>query len=315
MAISKVCGEFTTLWKFFPDELKESEYDFSPVIFKKYCPGEKCNNDIDKINAGCLWLFNSFFNKYGSSAINNTYKDDTVCIMIWLGYILNLKSHDGIITLNNFYSQHIQNNTKYTEHNFTDQTHKNYKGIIDAIKEYMDINISHISRFYKLLKVLCNMNSAYTSSNSNNFSEYVKKFADEYEKLLNDNENNDDSSYNKVLIVLSRYYNNFGNGRAFNGKISLPSLPTEKKKKKVIVENSKEPKAHDLPDGTDQSDIETRIQSDDTTLSESSLVNKLVIVLSILAIIPIFLGISYKYSLFGFRKRSQKQHLRKKLKK
>ncbi|EAA22967.1 putative bir1 protein [Plasmodium yoelii yoelii] len=296
MSISKVCGEFTTLWKFFPDELNESkEYNFNSRSFNNYCPKPgNCNNDIDKINAGCLWLFNAFFNKYGTSAINNTYKDDTVCIMIWLGYILNLKSHDGINTLNNFYSQHIQNNTKYTEDIFIGQAHKNYKGIIDAIKEYMDINISHMSRFYNLLKVLCNMNSAYTSSNSNDFSEYVKKFAEEYENLLNDNDNIDGSPYSKVLLVLSRYYNNLVNGRPFNDKISLPSLPTEKKKIEVIVEKSKETKAHDLSDGTDQSDIETRIQSDDTTLSESSLVNKLVIVLSILAVIPIFLGISYK---------------------
>ncbi|CXH20923.1 Plasmodium variant antigen protein Cir/Yir/Bir, putative [Plasmodium berghei] len=38
----------------------------------------------------------------------------------------------------------------------------------------------------------------------------------------------------------------------------------------------------------------------------SALVNKLIIVLSILVAIPICLGISYKYSLFGFRKKCKK---------
>ncbi|EAA19624.1 putative yir1 protein, partial [Plasmodium yoelii yoelii] len=48
--------------------------------------------------------------------------------------------------------------------------------------------------------------------------------------------------------------------------------------------------------------------------SSSSIVSKLIPVVSIFAAISIFLGISYKYSLFGFRKRVQK-HLRKILKK
>ncbi|CDS44070.1 YIR protein [Plasmodium yoelii] len=50
------------------------------------------------------------------------------------------------------------------------------------------------------------------------------------------------------------------------------------------------------------------------TSSVSSIASKLFIVLSIFGAIAIFLGVSYKYSLFGFRKRFQKQKLREKLK-
>ncbi|EAA19850.1 putative bir1 protein [Plasmodium yoelii yoelii] len=286
-------------------------------MLKNYCPKSgNCNNDIDKINAGFLWLFNAFFGKHGSSVINNTYKDDTVCIMIWLSYMLNLKSHDGINTLKSFYSQHIQNNEKYTKIEVNDETYDNYKKIIDEIKEYMDINISHMSRFYKLLKLLCNMNTAYTRNSSSKCSEHAKKFADEYEKLFNDNDNIEGSSYNKVLRVLSRYYNNFEKGRSYNNiSLYLPSLSTEKTSRKVIVAGSNETKIDDSSIGIYQSNLVTTPLSFNTILSDSSILNKLIRVLSILVAIPIFWGISYKYSLFGFRKRSQKQNLREKLKK
>ncbi|CDU16194.1 PIR protein [Plasmodium yoelii] len=50
------------------------------------------------------------------------------------------------------------------------------------------------------------------------------------------------------------------------------------------------------------------------TSSFSSIASKLFIVLSIFGAIGIFLGISYKYSLFGFRKRFKKQQIREKIK-
>ncbi|CDU15981.1 PIR protein [Plasmodium yoelii] len=317
MAVSKMCGEFTTLWKLFPDGLKDSgEYHFTNSLFKNYCPDGNCNNDIDKINAGCLRLFNDLFGKSGFSIDSNALKNDAVCIMIWLGYILSLKSHPGINTLNDFYSSHIQNNTKYTEHKIDDQKYNNYKNIIDEIKEYMDINISHMAKFYELLKLLCSMNTAYTNKNSNQASEQAKKFADEYTELFNDNDNIDGSSYSKVLDVLSKYYNNFENGRTIKYiTINLTSLPTQKTPQKGNPEGPEVTKITEPSSETDKLDTETIIQGYDTTLSDSSLVNKLVIVLPILAAIPICLGIAYKYSLFGFRKRSKKQHLREKLKK
>ncbi|SCL83748.1 Plasmodium variant antigen protein Cir/Yir/Bir, putative, partial [Plasmodium berghei] len=48
--------------------------------------------------------------------------------------------------------------------------------------------------------------------------------------------------------------------------------------------------------------------------SNSSIGNKLLTVLSIFGVTTFFLGISYKYLLFGRRKRAQKQYLREKIK-
>ncbi|ETB61153.1 hypothetical protein YYC_02079 [Plasmodium yoelii 17X] len=318
MSITNVCQKFDYFRKVFRDGLDDSnQYHFTNSLFKKYCLNEKCNNDLDKINAGCLYLFYEFFGKYGSSFDPRFYKDEAVSIMIWLGYILNLKSHEGINTLNDFYSMYIENNPKYAEDNIIDQIHKNYKGIIDAIKEYMDINISYMSKFYELLKLLCEMNNAYSTDKSTELLQYANIFVEEYGKLFNDVDNNiDNSTYSKVLLVLFKYYNNFEKGRNFSGtEIKFPILPKEKTVKKVGVEGSNATQTVGSSSGPDKSNIETATPISNTTLSESSLVNKLVIVLPILAAIPIFLVIAYKYSLFGFRKRSQKQQLREKLKK
>ncbi|SCL81644.1 Plasmodium variant antigen protein Cir/Yir/Bir, putative, partial [Plasmodium berghei] len=60
--------------------------------------------------------------------------------------------------------------------------------------------------------------------------------------------------------------------------------------------------------------IKTSSQTSEVTSSSSSIGNKLFTVLSIFGAIAFFLGISYKYSLFGRRKRAQKQYLREKIK-
>ncbi|ETB56502.1 hypothetical protein YYC_05541 [Plasmodium yoelii 17X] len=313
----RLCKNFDTLWRIFPDELNVSgNYNFPNGLFKKYCSSEKCEGDVNIVNAGCLWLFNEFFGKSGTTSYHDVYKDVAVCIMIWLSYRLNQKTENGIKTLNDFYSDHIENNKEYTKDKLNDPKYNSYKKIIDEIKEYMNIDIIHISKFYKLLKLLCDMNTSYKNNNSSKISEDGKKFVDEYQKLFDDDNNNDDNSYNKVLLVLSNWYNNFGKGTDFNNtSINLTPLPTKKTPKKVEVEISNGIKIDESSSETGNQDITTITLSHNTALSDSSLVNKLIIALSIFAAISIFLGIGYKYSLFGFRKRSQKEHLREKLKK
>ncbi|CDU16190.1 PIR protein [Plasmodium yoelii] len=311
-----LCGEFESIWKFFSDELNDSGgYNFNSGMLKKYCPSNNCDTNIKKINAGCLWLFNAFFGRSGTSNYEDRYKAVVVCIMIWLSYKLTLNPSDNITTLKDFYSNHIENNEEYTKHKFNDEKHTSYKEIIDEIQDYMDINISHMYKFYELLKLLCNMNTANTKQNSSDFLQCANKFIDKYKELLNDDNNNDNNSYNKVLSVFSEYYNNFGSNTPFNNTAkNRPSLPTEKTDKKEAV-NSKVTEITVSSSGTDKSNHVTETPSSNITLSGSSLVNKLIPVLSILFAIAIFWGIAYKYSLFGIRKRGKKQHLREKLKK
>ncbi|CDR19176.1 YIR protein, partial [Plasmodium yoelii] len=295
MSINNVCEEFDTFWKFFRDGLKEYKYDFNNGTFKKYCPSNSCVADTDILNAGCLWLFNQFFGKAGISLYHNTYKDATVCVMIWLSYKLNQKTEHATTKLSDFYTNYIQNSTEYATHKPNDETYDSYIKILDEIKEYMDININHMSKFYELLKLLCNMNTAYNGKNSSKILDYANKFGEEYGKLLNDNDNNiDDSSYSKVLSVLSKCYDNFGDYTLLNNTpINRPPLPTKKTPQQVNQEVPKEIKTTETSSGSDKLDTETTLSSN-ITLSESSLVNKLIPILSILVAIPMFLGIAYK---------------------
>ncbi|EAA18720.1 putative bir1 protein [Plasmodium yoelii yoelii] len=296
MAISKLCQKFDNSRKGFPDKLNGSgEYDFKGGLLKKYCPNNQCESDTDKINAGCLGLFIDMFGTHGSSFSLRTYKDEAACILIWLGYILTLKPHNEITSLMDFYSNYMQNYEKYTEHIIANQIYKNYKEIIDAIKEYMNIDISNMAKFYELLKLLCDMNSTYTKDKSTECLQHANKFVDEYRMLLNDDKNIDNSTYSKVLRVVSNYYNNFEKGRDFSKiEITFPTLPTKKTTPKVEVEGSDRTKKVESLSGTGKSDNTMTTLSSNTTLSSSSILNKIIPVLSIFGAIAVFLGISYK---------------------
>ncbi|EAA19817.1 putative yir2 protein, partial [Plasmodium yoelii yoelii] len=300
------CGEFESIWRFFSDDLTESrEYDFKSSMLKNYCPKPgNCNNDIDKINAGCLWLFNKFYgNNSNFSIYANGNMNIVVYFMTWLSYKLNQKPQSGVNKFNDFYSKHMKNVKEYTN-NINDVTgYTSYIDLINKKENLMDIDIELMSKFYDLFKNLCKMYNDFSkkSNNSKKYIEYANKFADEYKKLFNDNDNNiKGSSYDQILTTLSNDYNYFKN---YCNKINddcsdIPPLPEIKTTQDYVQDSGQTP-----------------VQNSEATSPSSPITNKLIPVLSIIVAIPIFLGIFYKYSLFGFRKRSQKQYLREKIKK
>ncbi|WBY59597.1 PIR protein [Plasmodium yoelii yoelii] len=320
------------MWKFFSDELKGSgEYDISLRVFNKYCPNNNCNNDINKINAGCLWLFNQF---YGDVVNFSRYADDkidiVVFIMIWLGYKLNQKLIKEFPNLKDFYSKHIQNAEEY---NKTINGVKGYTSYIDLINKHdyvINISNENMSKLYDLFKNLCKMynDSSKASNNSKKYIEYAEEFVKKYKDLNEDSNNVEGSSYNKILSTLSNEYTYFRNSYIkSNIRNILPELITEKTPQVPIT--LKESQIHEpsieIPESrseTEVSDSQTGVsdsqpgESDSQTALFSSLtINKLIPIPFIFVATLILLGVAYKYSLFGFRKRFQKQHLREKLKK
>ncbi|SCL83482.1 Plasmodium variant antigen protein Cir/Yir/Bir, putative, partial [Plasmodium chabaudi chabaudi] len=113
-------------------------------------------------------------------------------------------------------------------------------------------------------------------------------------KLNDDSNNTEGSSHRKILTVLSTDYDIFKKKCNDDGYNDIPFLPPIKTTKKYI---------------------ESSIQFSEVILSSSPIASKLIPVLSIFFAIPIFFGIAYKYSLFGFDKRLQRQYLREKIKK
>ncbi|CXI87153.1 BIR protein [Plasmodium berghei] len=297
---ANICSNFLLVRNWFPDNLIDGQYKIvDDQHLKKYCSGNSCDSDLEKINAGCLYLFNEFFGSseyFESVAKSNTHIVEY--IMIWLSYMLNLKENNDnqISALQHFYTTYINKQERYTN-TITDVTEYNsYKDLIDKTN-MVNMDIKDISKFYSAFKLLCEMYTGFDTNTSNcTCSEKANKFVEEYKEL--NNNNNKGSSYNKILSTLSTEYNKLKNECKDAQGSNFPPL-SEINTSKISVKSFEE----------------TSAQTSVATSSNSSIGNKLFTVLSIFGAIAFFLGISYKYSLFGFRKRPPKQHLRGKLKK
>ncbi|CDU16593.1 PIR protein [Plasmodium yoelii] len=323
MLTSNVCGQFENMRKFFLDELSDSgNYIFTKNFFKEYCSDNNCDSDINKIDAGCLWLFNKF---YGNRNSFSNYADDKVDIvvyfMMWLAYKLNQKSNAQFPNLNEFYSKYMQNADEYKKPINGVTGYTSYIDLINKHNYLVNISNENLSKFYDLFKKLCNMIN--NSDKRETYLEKANEFGVEYEKLFNVNVNDtEDSSYTRILSILSNDYTNYGKTIA-NPKMRniLPKLVTEKKISQVS-ESSPNDTQMDVSSsgistsisGIEVSSSETEPSDSDSVSPSSSILNKLILIPIIFVATLISLGIAYKYSLFGFRKRSQKQYLREKLK-
>ncbi|CDS44265.1 PIR protein [Plasmodium yoelii] len=290
----KVCEKFENVWYKFPDKLdSDNKYQFKKENFLDgYCDSYSCDHDVEKINAGFFYLLNQFFGSSGSSysAQNNINVVDY--IILWLSYMLNLKkSEQNMSNIQYFYSTTI-NNDRYKKSIPGVTEYKSYKDLIDEKKELMDISNEKMSKIYVLFKILCNMYTDFDKNNPdcNKHSVKAKEFVEEYKKLKEDYNITEDGPYYKLLSTLLNDYNNLKNKCS-----NIPPIPG-------ITTNISE-----------QRSVQSFGQNSED-ISSSSIANNLLIVLSIFGAIAFFLGISYKYSLFGFRKQFQKQKLREKIK-
>ncbi|SCL82200.1 Plasmodium variant antigen protein Cir/Yir/Bir, putative [Plasmodium berghei] len=112
-----ICQNFNSVCIYFPDALKnDGNYNFlsDGQQFKQYCTNNKCDNNLEKINSACLYLFNAFFGSSYSVRDNANSNIDVVdYIITWLSYMLRLKKESGINKLNDFYTNHIETNKHY----------------------------------------------------------------------------------------------------------------------------------------------------------------------------------------------------------
>ncbi|VTZ66181.1 CIR protein [Plasmodium chabaudi chabaudi] len=293
-----MCKYFKLVWDDFPDTVRDGKYQFNDHnIYSTYCDNntDKCQTDIDKINAGYLSFFKTLFGD--SESIKNHEKNNmniSQYIIIWLSYMLNQINDKTIKNLNDFYDQYVNKRDDYKTSINDVSEYNNYKQIIDKRKDFFNMDMKIISKFYNTLKLLCNMYNEINDEVTNCTKYYgtAIKITDEYQNLLNDNDiGADGSSYRQMLSTLSTDYDNFKKycDEKCTGCSSIPLLPTTK-----------------------TTHFPAHISED--APSSSSITSKLIPVLLAFTI-PVFLGIAYKYSLFGFDKRLQKHDLRKRLKK
>ncbi|ETB57286.1 hypothetical protein YYC_05082 [Plasmodium yoelii 17X] len=282
-----VCEKFTNVTTNLKYDSSNERYKFiNDEDFKEYCTDDSCDNDLDKINAGCLYLFDAFFKDI--SAFSMTVKGNINIvdyILIWLSYMLNLGKSKDHNNINEFYNTYMMYGDDYTNNIDYISDFNGYKDLIDKSYHILSMEISIISRLYDAFNALCDIYNGLDINNLNceEYSEKASKFVQKYEEFNTQHTITKDKPYFHALIILLNGYDYLKNKCE-----KFPSTP--------------------------ELTIHISEQSSEVTSSISSIASKLIPILSILVAIAIFLGISYKYSLFGFRKRFQKQKLREKLK-
>ncbi|EAA21063.1 putative yir3 protein [Plasmodium yoelii yoelii] len=202
------------------------------------------------------------------------------CASLWLSYKLNQKTQNGTTKLYDFYNENIITNSCYKGNISTDSGQDINTDVIENKIKSMNMDIKDISNFYDAFKSLCNMYSEIgekTNTKCNKCLENAGEFFEKCEKVKNVFDITKGSSYLQLWLSLSKDYKDFENN--YNSIWCEDGIPL-------------------------------------VTCSRSSVTkNTLISIAIIFVAASILLGVSYKYSLFGFRKRSQKQHLREKLKK
>ncbi|KEG04430.1 hypothetical protein YYE_00003 [Plasmodium vinckei vinckei] len=196
--------------------------------------------------------------------------------ILWLSYKLNRHSKYSSTNLDDFYTKHIKTNNNYNIE--IKDNGPTYKEIINKNKDLM--NTKEISKFNYPFSILCSLYKGIKKNNLDcpKYSNHTKLFASNFEKLNNDSSIIGNASYRNLLSTLSDDYNNLKNKYCNDESCDFPTLSPVK------------------------------------TSSSSSIASKLIPGLSTFAI-PAFLGVAYKYSLFGIDKLFQRQYIGKKLKK
>ncbi|EAA17432.1 putative yir2 protein [Plasmodium yoelii yoelii] len=287
-----LCGKIDLVRKYLPDNSENpTTLDFyDNKNFLEYCPQKNCNSELEQITIGFLWLLGECYSTLTGRVYNeNNTNAFFIYIISWLSYKLNQNKEEKFATINDFFTEYVKKSGKYKR--FISDAFKfgNFEEFMNERNDFMNINIEDLSKFYDASKLLCNMyGNVEKNANDTTLSNDAKDFAKKYTGL-NEGYNIESSARIKILPFLSTDYNNLKEKCNNVQPRSFPPLP----------------------------EIATSISAQMSGVTSPSLStgSKLFTVLSIFGAIAFFLGISYKYSLFGFRKRAQKQYLREKIKK
>ncbi|ETB57315.1 hypothetical protein YYC_04823 [Plasmodium yoelii 17X] len=225
-----MCNNFIYVMKNLEYDSNNKNYNFKEdTHFKKYCTGDSCDNDLDKINAGCLYLFDTFFkdvSAFETAANGNIHI--VQYILIWLSYMLSLKSHEGITNLNDFYNTYIMDGGKYNNNNIDYIVGYNgYKDLIDRYCYLLSMDMSIMSKLYDAFNTLCDMYNELYINNSNcaEYSEKANQFVEKCKEFNIDYNTSEEIPYLHVLLTLLDGYDNLKNKcRDFP---SIPGVPNK----------------------------------------------------------------------------------------
>ncbi|CAD2094936.1 CIR protein PIR protein [Plasmodium vinckei] len=309
--IEAVYKDIYTINGYFGDKKVGSvKMEITDGLIHKYCHyrnnsgSDKCRDYLEKASSGVIYVLKSL-EKYGLE-----YDKLAEYAILWLRYKLNQKAPYDKTNLNYFYTNHIEKNNYYNNKiKGNDSDSLTYREIIDKKKDLMNINeMTKFSYPFNLLLILYNATNAKTL-NCTNHSHYASEFATRFKWFNNDPNNIEGSSYNKILSTISNDYYNLK--KKCDKFPSLQELIPQKRPEEISEKGS----AQNIVESPAGNSGQPTALSSEVTSSSSSISTTLIPGLSVVSAIPVFLGIAYKYSLFGIDKLFQRQYLRKKLKK
>ncbi|CAD2099516.1 CIR protein PIR protein [Plasmodium vinckei brucechwatti] len=264
-SIEDLYSVFNKIDRYFYENKDGSEFTHGSI--SKYCPYNStfksgvCFDYLRMASSGVINLLENLKDKNGLE-----YDKLAEYAILFLSYKLKQHSQHKSTNLNTFYANHIEKNEYYNKIEVNGLT---CKEIIDKKKDLMNTNeISKFNGPFSILVLLYNEIKK-RDVDCTKYSTKANEFADKFKELNNDSNINGNTSYRKLLSILSDDYNNLIN-KCPNFQ-SLPEIKTPP--------------------------------------------SKLIPVLSTIPVIPVLLGIAYKYSLFGIDKLFQRRYIRKKLKK
>ncbi|ETB63194.1 hypothetical protein YYC_00267 [Plasmodium yoelii 17X] len=207
----QVCKKFQDVSKWLSHEVIEGINKNIDENLKKYCDKGSCGDPFEKVNAGCLYLFDAFFAGYSQfNSVANRNINIVDYILIWLGYMLNLTIAKDNGSIETFYNTYINNDRKYNTKIKDVTGYQTYNELIYIKEDLMSIGIKAMSKFYDAFILLCDICNGVdeNSSNCGNYLEKANEFAKKYDELNEDYNNGRDNPYNQLLSTLSNdYYN------------------------------------------------------------------------------------------------------------
>ncbi|CAD2097670.1 CIR protein PIR protein [Plasmodium vinckei brucechwatti] len=274
-SIEDLYGDINTIDGYFYEKADKSE--FANRSIRNYCPYYSSHGKNYCMNYFQMARSGVIHLLENLEKYNLEYEKLAEYAILFLSY--KLKQHSQhkykCANLNNFYTDHIEKNNDYNK-KIKDNGSSTYKEIIDKKKDLMNTNeISKFNGPFSILVLLYNEIKKNKTS-CEKCSQKANEFVQNFKELNEDSNINGNSSCRKLLSTLSNDYDNF-----------------------KIYFSEKCNDCNDLP----------------TLPKIKTPLTKLIPVLSTFPVIPVFLGIAYKYSLFGVDKLFQRQYLRKKLKK
>ncbi|VTZ71606.1 PIR protein [Plasmodium yoelii] len=270
-----LCDLINTVDKYVVDDPNNPGEYNSEHLLSIAFPKKDCDSDDQKLTSSFIALLTLLNDNKNENLEGDKLVEYAI---LWLSYKLNQKKENRTIIFNEFYTKDIEKNSCYNQKITDNSDNKINKDVIKNKIKSMDIDIKDISNFYDAFKSLCNMYNEIVADDDqcNKCLESAGELFEKYEKLKNDLNINKGSSYYQLLSSLSNDYKIFEN--KYSDKCNHGSPLVACPRNSVIK-------------------------------------NTLITIAIIFVAASILLGVSYKYSLFGFRKRGQKQHLREKLKK